>query len=58
MVTGGSFPGVPQQEYEPHHSPPSTVENEMTSAIPPFHHTSSWRNAQLIKTVWLKIGTA
>jgi hypothetical protein len=64
MVAGGSFPEVAQPEYEPDHSSPSSVENKMSGAVPPFHHTSSWCNAQLIKTgmlplpVWLKIGIA
>jgi hypothetical protein len=41
---GGKLP-----EREADHSPPSTAQVKNDGAIPPFHRTSSWHDAQLVK---------
>jgi hypothetical protein len=48
-VPGTLSPEVKRPEREADHSPPSNVEVKKGGAIPPLPHTSSWRDAYLIK---------
>jgi hypothetical protein len=46
--TGAVSPGVKRLRGEAKYSPPSSSEVNNGGAIPPFLHTPSWHNAQLI----------
>jgi hypothetical protein len=46
---GGSLTGANRPGLETDHSPPSSVEDNYGSAIPPFPFTSSWSDAMEVQ---------
>jgi hypothetical protein len=46
-VPAADFSGVKEPDHEADYSPPSIAEASSVGAIPPCHHTSTWRGAQL-----------
>jgi hypothetical protein len=46
LSKGYLSPRVKRQRHEADQSPPSSAEVENDEAIPPLHHTSSWRDTK------------